>query len=84
MITIPVVKERCAGIDVGKRGLAITVMTGPADKEAVIQTRWLGTTVPELDALRQWLIQEGLPRLLWKAPGLTGFQSRMCWRMACK
>ena len=25
MITIPVVTERCAGIDVGKRGLAVAV-----------------------------------------------------------
>ena len=28
-------------MDVGKRGLAIAVVTGPADKEAAIQTRWL-------------------------------------------
>jgi transposase len=60
MITIPAVLECCAGIDVGKRGLAVAVMTGPADKEAKIQTRWLGTTVPELEALREWLVQEGV------------------------
>ncbi len=58
MITIPAVREFCAGIDVGKRGLAVAVMTGPADKEATVQTRWLGTTVPELEALREWLMQE--------------------------
>ena len=69
MITIPVVKERCAGIDVGKRGLAIAVMTGPADKEAAIQTRWLGTTVPELEALRQWLIQEGVTSVAMESTG---------------
>jgi len=59
MITIPVITERCAGIDVGKRGLAVAVMKGPADKEASIQTRWVGTTVPELEALRDWLVREG-------------------------
>ena len=60
MITIPAVLERCAGIDVGKKGLAVATMTGPADKEAKIETRWLGTTVPDLEALREWLLQEGI------------------------
>ena len=60
MITIPAVRERCAGIDVGKRGLAIAVMVGPPDKEATIETRWIGTTVPELEALREWLQQQGV------------------------
>lgn len=60
MITIPAVLENCAGIDVGKRGLAVAVMKGPADKEASIQTRWLGTTVPELESLREWLVREGV------------------------
>jgi hypothetical protein len=42
MITIPVVTERCAGIDVGKRGLAVARLTGPVDKEGLIETRWFG------------------------------------------
>src|SRR6266849_5708889 len=69
MITIPVVTERCAGIDVGKRGLAVAVLTGPADKEATIQTRWLGTTNPELEALRQWLLQEGVTTVAMESTG---------------
>ena len=69
MITIPAVRERCAGIDVGKRGLAVAVMTGPADKEASIQTRWLGTTVPELEALREWLIREGVTSVAMESTG---------------
>jgi transposase len=69
MITIPAVKERCAGIDVGKRGLAVVVMTGPADKEAVIQTRWVGTTVPELEALQEWLKQEGVTSVALESTG---------------
>src|ERR1017187_3060217 len=59
MITIPVIMERCAGIDVGKRGLAVAVAVGPADKEAEIQTRWYGTTVPALEELAAWLRQQG-------------------------
>ena len=69
MITIPAVRERCAGIDVGKRGLAIAVMTGPADKEAAIQTRWLGTTVPELEALREWLLREEVTSVAMESTG---------------
>src|SRR6267154_1353173 len=51
MITIPVITERCAGIDVGKRGLAVAVAVGPADKEAEIKTRWFATTMPALREL---------------------------------
>jgi hypothetical protein len=69
MITIPAVRERCAGIDVGKRGLAVAVMTGPADKEAAIETRWLGTTVPELETLREWLIREGVTSVAMESTG---------------
>ena len=69
MITIPAVRERCAGIDVGKRGIAVAVTTGPADKEAAIQTRWLGTTVPELEALREWLLQEGVTSVAMESTG---------------
>ena len=36
MITVPAVRERCAGIDVGKRGLAVAIAVGPVDKEAEI------------------------------------------------
>ena len=69
MITIPAVRACCAGIDVGKRGLAIAVMTGPADKEAAIQTRWLGTTVPELEALREWLLREKVTSVVMESTG---------------
>lgn len=69
MITIPAVRERCAGIDVGKRGLAVAVMTGPADKEAAIETRGSGTTVPELETLREWLIREGVTSVAMESTG---------------
>lgn len=47
---IAAVVERCAGIDVGKKGMSVTVMTGPADGEAVAETRDFGTTMAELKA----------------------------------
>lgn len=60
MITIPVVTERCAGIDVGKRGLAVARLTSPAGKEGLIETRWFGTTVPELESLKNWIMAAGV------------------------
>ena len=45
---IAAVIERCAGIDVGKKFIAVCVMTGPANGEARSETRIFGTTVAEL------------------------------------
>jgi len=36
---IPAVIERCAGLDVGKKFLAVCVMTGPAREEAKAEVR---------------------------------------------
>jgi transposase len=69
MITIPVITERCAGIDVGKRGLAAAVAAGPADKEAEIRTRWFATTMPALRELHQWLREEGCTTVALESTG---------------
>jgi len=70
MITIPVITETCAGIDVGKRGLAVAVATGPADKEAAITTRWCGTTVPALRELQAWLRACGCTSVALESTGV--------------
>jgi transposase len=69
MITIPVITERCAGIDVGKRGLAAAVAVGPADKEAEIKTRWFATTMPALRQLHTWLREEGCTTVALESTG---------------
>jgi transposase len=69
VIEIPAVIERCAGIDVGKRELAVALITGPADSEGELTTRAFGTTVPELEKLRQWLIQEGCTSVAMESTG---------------
>jgi transposase len=69
MITIPVITERCAGIDVGKRGLAAAVAAGPADREAEIKTRWFGTTMPALHELHAWLREEGCTTVALESTG---------------
>ena len=57
MIQIPAVIERCAGIDIGKRELAVALILGPADQEGEVKTPAFGTTVPALEELNQWPIQ---------------------------
>jgi transposase len=69
MIQIPAVIERCAGIDVGKRELAVAVITGPADEDGELKTRAFKTTVPALEELRQWLIEEGCSSVAMESTG---------------
>ena len=69
MITVPAVRERCAGIDVGKRGLAVAIAVGPVDKEAEIKTRAFGTTVPALQEVRKWLVEEGCTSVALESTG---------------
>ena len=66
---IPAVIERCAGIDVGKREIAVAVITGPADEEGEVKTRAFGTTVPALERLRDWLVAEGCTSVAMESTG---------------
>jgi len=46
---ISAVIERCAGMDVGKKFLAVCVMTGPAAENATAELRKFGTVQAELE-----------------------------------
>ena len=63
------VHERCAGIDIGKRQLAVTVIVGAAAAEPTVETRFFGTTVPELEKLRQWLQSQGCTIVVMESTG---------------
>ena len=69
MIQIPAVIERCAGIDVGKRELAVAVIVGPADQDGELETRTFRTTVPVLEELRAGLIQKGCASVAMESTG---------------
>ncbi|MBV8475093.1 MAG: hypothetical protein JOZ36_00375 [Acidobacteria bacterium] len=56
--------ERCAGIDVGKQQLAVCVMVGPLAGEPRIEIRQYGTTMAELEGLRDWLGQEEITHVV--------------------
>src|SRR5438094_10514599 len=49
--------EKCAGIDVGKKFLAVCVLIGLANQKPVGEIRRFGTSVKELERLRAWLIE---------------------------
>jgi len=66
---IPAVIERCAGIDVGKKFIAVCVMVGAADKEPRCEQRNLGTTMGELTKLREWLREEGCTDVVMESTG---------------
>jgi hypothetical protein len=55
---IAAIIEGCAGIDVGKKFIAVCVMTGPADGKARSETRIFGTTLAELKQARSWITEE--------------------------
>jgi hypothetical protein len=61
---IPTVIERCVGIDVGKKFLAVCAMTGPAHGEAQAEVRKFGTVRHELESLRKWLQSDTLKLIL--------------------
>jgi transposase len=67
---IPAVIERCAGIDVGKKFLAVCVMTGPANEEAKAEVRKFGTVRHELEALRKWLQSERCTHVVMESTGV--------------
>jgi transposase len=61
--------ERCAGIDVGKKWLAVCIMIGPLEAEPRTETRRFGTNVRDLEALRDWLKQEGITHAVMESTG---------------
>lgn len=52
---IPVVLERCAGLDVHRDIVMACVMWGAANQEAQWEIQRFGTTVGELQRLKAWL-----------------------------
>jgi transposase len=66
---ISAVIERCAGIDVGKKSLAVCVMVGPANGEARHEIRTFGTTVAELTKLKEWIVKEECTHAVMESTG---------------
>jgi len=61
--------ERCAGIDVGKKWLAVCILVGPLNAEPRREIRRFGTNVADLEALRDWFRQEGITHAVMESTG---------------
>ena len=66
---IPAAIERCAGIDVGKKFLAVCIMVGPLTGEPRVERRRFGTITAELELLRDWLQQERITHVAMESTG---------------
>src|SRR5262245_42859638 len=58
-VMLEVKVERCAGIDVHKKFLMVCVMIGLAHQKPSSEVRRFGTSVPELEKLKAWLMEKG-------------------------
>ena len=61
--------EVCAGIDVGKREIAVTILTGEANSEPSGETRMFGTTTRELTECSEWLQKAGCATVVMESTG---------------
>src|SRR4029077_19865034 len=61
--------ENCAGIDVGKKFLAVCVLTGPVDRKPAEEVRRFGTSVKELERLRAWLVEKKCTEAVMESTG---------------
>ena len=61
--------ERCAGIDVHKKFLAVSVLIGLAHQKPASEVRRFGTSVPELGQLKAWLMEKGCTEVVMESTG---------------
>ena len=64
-----VVFERCAGIDIGKKSMAVTIRTPGTGRAWCTETRTFGTVTGQVLALRDWLVAEGVQVAAMEATG---------------
>ena len=66
---IPAVLTHCAGIDIGKRNLAVCLMVGPAESEPRVEVREFSTFNADLEAMKRWLVQAGCTHVVMESTG---------------
>jgi transposase len=66
---IPAAIERCAGIDVGKKYLSVTIMVGPLAGEPRVEQRTFGTNREELIKMREWFQKEKITHAVMESTG---------------
>ena len=59
----------CAGIDVGKKIVAVCVLTSNGEHRPQSVTRFFGTTVTDLTALKEWMLECGCTHVAMESTG---------------
>lgn len=70
VVVMEVVHERCAGLDVHKRTVVACVLRSEAGGAVHKTTRTFDTMLPGLQALRQWMLDEGCTCAAMEATGV--------------
>ena len=66
---ISAVLECCAGIDVGKKWIAVCLLTGPANGDAQVERRKFETTNAALERMCAWLVESGCTNVAMESTG---------------
>jgi transposase len=66
---IPAVLTHCAGIDIGKRSLAVCLMVGAAEAEPKVEVREFSTFTAGIEAMKAWLVQAGCTHVVMESTG---------------
>ena len=66
---IQAIVERCAGIDIGKKSIAVCLMMGLADEEPAVEFRTYGTFTADLERMKEWLVGAGCTQVLMESTG---------------
>jgi dihydroxyacid dehydratase/phosphogluconate dehydratase len=66
---IPAVLTHCAGIDIGKRGVAVCLMIGAAEAEPKVEVREFSTFTADIEAMKAWLVQAGCTHVVMESTG---------------
>ena len=69
--------EISCGLDVHKEKIVACILTGPLGKPTRSEIREFSTLIPDMIALRHWIVSKNL----WKAPVSIGCRFMKYWRM---
>ena len=66
---IPAVLTHCAGIDIGKKGLAVCLMVGAAETEPTVEVREFSTFTADLETMKEWLVKAACTHVVMESTG---------------
>lgn len=69
---IAAVVEKCAGLDVHRDSIMACLMWGAAQAEGQWEIQRFGTSVRELERLKQWLLEKGCLEVVMESTGAYG------------